>query len=62
MEVVEQRSLTAQLVDIGSLDRRVAGKGHIAIALVVGDDDHDIGFFCFSGKGWRRNGTGDDSN
>ena len=46
VEVVQQRSLAAQLVDIGSLDGRVAGKGHVAIALVVGDDDHDIGLFC----------------
>ena len=55
MEVVEQRSLTAQLVDVGSLDSRVARKGHIAIALVVGDDDYDIGLFRCCGIGSRRN-------
>ena len=42
MKVVEQRPLTAQLVDAGRLDSGVAGKGHIAVALVVGDDDHNI--------------------
>ena len=50
VEVGEAEALLVQAVDVGGLEDWVAVAGEVAIALVVGEDDQDVGFFLVP---WR---------
>lgn len=56
LEVGEARGVFVELVDVRSLDDLVSHAGKISHALVVGDDDDDIGlrFYQFVGLVLRR--------
>ena len=43
MEVGQAQAFAVELVDIGGLEKRMAVAGHVAIALVVGNDEDHVG-------------------
>lgn len=51
MVIRENGGLGVEFVEIGSLDNGIAVAGEIAIALVIGDDDDDIGARLARGHG-----------
>jgi len=53
--VVEGDGLGVELVDVGSLDPGVAIAGEVAVALVVGDDEDDVGLLRW-GEEWEASG------
>ena len=44
IEPIKPHALRAQLVDVRRLQMRVAVDGEVAVALVIGDDEEDVGF------------------
>ena len=45
IEVSEGGSAVGEMVEVGSLDLRVAGESKVTVAEIVGYDDNDVGFF-----------------
>ena len=43
MVIAQPDRLAGQLVDVGRLDDGVAGAAEVAVPLVIGDDQHDVG-------------------
>ena len=50
-EAVEGRSVAGQLIDIGRAEVLVAVNAQVAPALIVGQDDQDVGLFGRPGRG-----------
>ena len=64
VEVGEPDALVVQPVEVRRLQHRIAVAGQLAVALVVGDDDEDVGLGCwFIGGGadsWKQNDRADE--
>ena len=43
VEVVEDDGVLGHVVEVGSLDERVTGVAAVAVALVIGHDEDDVG-------------------
>ena len=54
MEVREPHALGMQLVEVGRLEHGIAMRGDVAVALVVGEDEDDVGPFASDGRGHLR--------
>ena len=43
MIVTQSGTFRSEFIDVWRLDNRIAGTAEVAVALVIGDDNHDIG-------------------
>ena len=50
MEIGEPHRLLAQFVEVGRLEDGIPVAGEIAHALIVGEDDQDVGFLAPGGS------------
>ena len=55
MEILQSGTLLRKLIHIGGSDHIVAMHADIAIALIIGNDDHDIGGIGALGDVPRKN-------
>ena len=50
MEIGEADALCMELVHVRRLEKRMPVRPHVAIALIIGQDDEDIGFVGLRGE------------
>ena len=65
VEVGEPHALVVEIVDIWGAEDRIAVAGKVTVALVIGDDENDIGPVCGSegmkGESAQESGGGNES-